>query len=46
MSGPYQYSWETNAIPASCSNTTATFSMTATDPKGDSWTGTFSGTND
>jgi len=44
MSGPYQYSVQV-AFPSSCSNTADTFSMTMSDPKGDTWKGSFSGTN-
>jgi len=46
MSGPYQYTWETGSLPAACSNTAAAFSVTFTDTKGGSWTGTFTGTNE
>lgn len=45
MSGPYQYSVQVG-FPQSCSTTTDTFTVSMSDPKGDHWTGSFSGTND
>jgi hypothetical protein len=44
MSGPYQYSVQVY-FPPSCSNTADTFSVTMSDPKSDTWKGSFSGTN-
>jgi hypothetical protein len=44
MSGPYQYSVQVS-FPSACSNTADTFNMTMSDPKGDTWKGNFSGTN-
>ena len=44
MSGPYQYSVQVY-FPSACSNTADTFSVTMSDPKGDTWKGSFSGMN-
>lgn len=44
MSGPYQYSVQVS-FPSSCSNTADAFSVTMSDPKSDTWKGSFNGTN-
>jgi hypothetical protein len=44
MSGPYQYSVQVS-FTASCSNSADTFNVTMSDPKGDTWKASFSGTN-